>query len=232
MAETLTVVRRRPLVHAGDRWCCWLPPAASASRGQPPPSPPRSRARNPRCWLRLAQANANGGGTITFTCRDTTIPTLAGLGTSPINVVIDGEDRNVTLEYAGNFAGCDVGDNGASGPAIGHMRGRRSIVRHLTFRNFLESLQIIGPENSVENNVFLAHPCSDDGLSTTTMQAVNTRIRNNRFQGYRDKAYQMSYGSGTIEGNTFIDSAQPIRGPYDNTLANTFVGTSSFATTS
>ena len=56
------------------------------------------------------------------------------------------------------------------------------------------------------------------------MQAVNTTIRNNRFQGYRDKAYQMSYGSGTIEGNTFIDSAQPIRGPVRRTRwARTFV---------
>jgi parallel beta-helix repeat protein len=105
------------------------------------------------------------------------------------------------------------------------MRGQRSIIRHLTFRNFLESLQISGPENTVENNVFLAHNCSDDGLSTTTMQATSTIIRNNRLQGYRDKAYQMSYGGGTIEGNTFIDSAQPIRGPYANTWNGNSVGT-------
>ena len=199
---------------------CWLP---ACSLGQPRPAaaqPAAVACTESALLAAIGQANANGGGTITFTCRNTTIPILAGLGTIADHVVIDGEDRNITLEYTGNFAGCDVGDNGASGPAIGHMRGRRSIVRRLTFRNFLESLQIIGPENTVEKNVFLAHPCSDDGLSTTTMQAVNTRIRNNRFQGYRDKAYQMSYGSGTIEGNTFIDSAQPIRGPYDNTLAN------------
>ena len=35
----------------------------------------------------------------------------------------------------------------------------------------------------------------------------------------------MSYGAGTIEGNTFIDSAQPIRGPYDNTWEGRSVGT-------
>jgi hypothetical protein len=172
----------------------------------------------------IGQANAAGGGTITFTCRDATISMVSGLGTINDNVVIDGEDRNIVLAYAGTLTGCSVGDNGVNGPAIGHLRGRRSIIRRLTFRNFLESLQIIGPENTVEDNVFLAHSCSDDGLSTTTMQAVNTTIRNNRFQGYRDKAYQMSYGSGAIEGNTFIDSAQPIRGPYDNTpVAGTFV---------
>jgi parallel beta-helix repeat protein len=173
----------------------------------------------------IGQANAAGGGTITFTCRDTTIAGTLGLGDITDNVIIDGEDRNITLAYTGNFTGCAYGDNGVSGPPIGRMRGQRSVIRHLTFRNYLESLQISGPENTVEDNVFLAHSCSDDGLSTTTMQATSTIIRNNRLQGYRDKAYQMSYGGGTIEGNTFIDSAQPIRGPYSNTWNGNFVAT-------
>lgn len=172
----------------------------------------------------IAQANSGGGGTITFTCRDTTIPSTLGIGDVMDNVVIDGEDRNIVIAYTGTFSGCSVGDNGVSGPPIGRIRGSHSVVRHLTFQNFLESLQISGPENTVEDSVFLAHSCSDDGLSTTTMQATNTIIRRNRMTGYRDKAYQMSYGSGTIEANTFIDSAQPIRGPYDNTPAGgTFV---------
>ena len=55
------------------------------------------------------------------------------------------------------------------------------------------------------------------------MQAKNAIIRNNRFQDYRDKAYQMSFGSGTIEGNTFTNSVQPIRGPYDNSQGGLFV---------
>lgn len=172
----------------------------------------------------ISQANGSGGGTITFTCRDTTIPTTLGFGDILDNVVIDGEDRNIVLAYAGAFSGCTTGDNGVNGPPIGRMRGAGSAIRHLTFQNFLESLQISGPNNTVEESVFLAHGCSDDGLSTTAMQATSTIIRNNRLQGYRDKAFQMSYGSGTIEGNTFIDSAQAIRGPYDNAAAGgTFV---------
>jgi parallel beta-helix repeat protein len=173
----------------------------------------------------IGQANAAGGGTITFTCSAATIPMTLGLGDIGNNVVIDGESRNITLAYAGTFSGCDVGDNGVNGPAIGRMSGTHSVIRHLTFRNFLESLQISGPANTVEDSVFTAHSCSDDGLSTTTMQATSTIIRNNRFTGYRDKAYQMSYGSGTIEGNTFIDSAQPIRGPYANTWNGNSIGT-------
>ena len=172
----------------------------------------------------ISQANASGGGTITFTCRDTTIPMTAGFGDIQNNVVIDGEDRNIVLAYAGTFSGCTVGDNGVSGPPIGRMRGGHNVVRNLTFRSFLESLQIGGPDNTIEDSVFLAHSCSDDGLSTTTMQATNTIIRRSRLQGYRDKAFQMSYGSGTIEANTFIDSAHSIRGPYDNSPVNgTFV---------
>jgi parallel beta-helix repeat protein len=196
----------------------------------PPPAEAGQAATAVACTesaLRTAigQANAAGGGTITFACRDTTIASTLGLGDITDNVVIDGDDRNITIAYTGNFTGCDPGDNGVSGPPIGRMRGRRSVIRHLTFRNFLESLQISGPENTVEESVFLAHTCSDDGLSTTTMQATSTIIRNNRLQGYRDQAYQMSYGGGTIEGNTFIDSAQPIRGPYANTWNGNFVAT-------
>jgi len=193
----------------------------SADAGQPVSS--RITCTESALLAAIGQANTGGGGTVTFNCRDTMIPMLLGLGTIQDNVVIDGEDRNITLEYRGNFVGCDVGDNGVSGPAIGHLRGRHSIIRRLTFRNFLESLQIVGPDNLVDGNVFLAHSCSDDAVSTTTAQSVNETISNNRFQGYRDKAYQMSYGSGTIEGNTFIDSLQPIRGPYDNSLGGVFV---------
>lgn len=164
----------------------------------------------------IAQANAGGGGTITFNCRSMTIPMSAGLGTVQDGVVLDGEDRAITLEYTTNFTGCSTSNNGIDGPPIAQMRGHDSTIRNLTFRNYLESLQVIGPNNVVEGNVFLGHSCSDDALSTTTAQATNTSIRNNRFQDYRDKAYQMSYGSGTIEGNTFSNTVQPIRGPYDN----------------
>ena len=179
----------------------------------------------------ITQANASGGGTITFECRATTIPMTAGLGTIQDGVVLDGEDRDITLEYKTNFSGCSTSDNGLDAPAIGHLRGRHSTVRNLTFKYFLESLQIIGPDNVVEGNVFLGHSCSDDAVSTITLQALNASIRNNRFQDYRDKAYQMSYGSGTIEGNTFTNTAQPIRGPYDNSRGGRFVIRSNVFTT-
>ena len=179
----------------------------------------------------ITQANASGGGTITFNCRATTIPMTAGLGTIQDGVVLDGEDRGITLEYTTNFTGCSTSDNGLDAPAIGHLRGRHSTVRNLTFKYFLESLQIIGPDNVVEGNVFLGHNCSDDAVSTTTLQAKNASIRNNRFQDYRDKAYQMSFGSGTIEGNTFTNTVQPIRGPYDNSQGGRFVIRSNVFTT-
>ena len=171
----------------------------------------------------IGQANASGGGTITFNCRATTIPMNTGLGNIQDAVVLDGEDRGITLEYTTNFAGCTVGDNEIGGPAIGHLRGRNSVIRNLTFKHFLESLQFIGPDNRAEGNTFLGHPCSDDAVSTTNVQALNSKISNNRFQGYEDKAYQMSFGSGTIEGNTFVDTMQPIVGPYDNSAGGVFV---------
>lgn len=170
----------------------------------------------------VSAANAAGGGTITFNCTGITIPMTASLDIQD-NVVIDGEARNITLEYTTNFAGCATADNGIDGPAIGHLSGHNSVVRNLTFKYFLESLQIIGPNNTVEGNVFLGHSCSDDAVSTIRPTALNAVIRNNRVQSYKDKAFQISLGSGTIEGNTFIDAAQPIRGAYDNTQGGVFV---------
>ena len=171
----------------------------------------------------IAQANGAGGGTITFNCRATTIPMASGLGTIESNVVIDGEDRNIVLEYTTDFTGCSAGDNGINGPAIGNLREQHSTIRNLTFKNFLESLQAIGPDNTIENNVFLGHLCSDDAISTTNPAALNTIVRNNRMENYRDKAFQMSQGGGTIEGNLFINTIQPIRGPYDNSTGGIFV---------
>lgn len=143
-----------------------------------------------------------------------------GLGTIQSNVVIDGEDRDIVLQFTTNFTGCTTGDNGIGAPPIGQLRGQHSSIKNLTFRNFLESLQVIGPNNVVEGNVFLGHRCSDDGLSMTDTTALNTIIRNNRLENYEDKAFQMSFGSGTIEGNIFINALQPIRGDNNNSPAS------------
>ena len=51
----------------------------------------------------IGQANSAGGGAITFACRDTTIRMTLGLGDIMTNVVIDGEDRNITLAYSGTL---------------------------------------------------------------------------------------------------------------------------------
>ena len=72
----------------------------------------------------ITQANANGGGTITFNCSATTIPMTEGLGTIQDGVVLDGEDRNITLQYTTSFTGCSTGDNGID--ASGDWSSQRS----------------------------------------------------------------------------------------------------------
>jgi hypothetical protein len=164
----------------------------------------------------VAKANAANGGLITFDCRNATIPMRSWLGTLQNRVVIDGGDRNITLEFTANFNGCLPGDNGIRGRPIARLRGQFNAIRNLTFRNFLESLQISGPNNLVEHNRFYGHVCSDDAVSTVRPSALNTVVRGNHFENYTDKAFQLSYGSATVEDNTFTDTAQPIRSPYDN----------------
>jgi hypothetical protein len=167
-------------------------------------------------------ANAAGGGTIRFDCRDEVIPMTGGLGVIWDHVVLDGEDRRISLEYVGPFEGCVTGDNGIGAPAIARMRGSESVIRGLWFRNFLESLQVEGPANRVEDSFFLGHPCSDDGISTIDVRAMDTVIHGNLLLDYEDKALQMSFGGGVIQKNIFVDTRQPIRGPYDNRAGGVF----------
>ena len=169
----------------------------------------------------LSSANAAGGGTIVFNCSNTTIPFTTSIGSFASNVIVDGENRNITLSYAGSLSGCVVGDGGGEGGGheIGEMNGSGNVMRNLRFTNWMESFQIKGANNTVEGNTFVGHDCSDDGLSTIETGARNFMVRNNRFENYHDKAVQSSYGSGVFEGNTFHNTMQPLRGPYDNSAA-------------
>lgn len=169
----------------------------------------------------VSAASGAGGGVITFLCRDATIPMTTGLGTLASGVVVDGEDRNIVLDYT-PIAGCTQTNSAAP---IATLQGRGNVIRNLTFRNFLESIRLNGPGNLVEANTFLGMPtCSDDAVSLPAgPAAIDNVIRANTFQDYPDKAIQMSFGGGTIEGNTFIDTLQPIRGPYDNSAGAPFV---------
>ena len=165
----------------------------------------------------VAKANANGGGTITFNCQNTTILMSKGLGVLQNFVVIDGQTKNITLQFTTNFTGCSPGNNGVAGAGpIAKLQGQSNKIRNLTFRNFLESLQIAGPNNVVENNRFFGHTCSDDAVSAIALSALNIMVRGNLFRNYKDKAFQFSYGGGRVEGNTFTDTLAPFRAPYDN----------------
>jgi hypothetical protein len=164
----------------------------------------------------VAKANANDGGLITFNCHNATIPIRSWMGRLQNRIVVDGQDKNITLEFVADFSSCLPGDNGIKGRPIAILQGQFNAIRNLTFRHFLESLQISGPSNLVENNRFYGHPCSDDGLSMVRSSALKTLVRGNHFENYTDKAFQLSYGGARIEGNTFANTAQPIRSPYDN----------------
>ena len=176
----------------------------------------------------IKNANRSGGGNITFNCRDTTISMDRGLGHIRNNVHLDGQSKNIVLEYRGRLEGCSVGNNGVKGPPLATLGGRggggnNNAIRGLVFRNFLESIQVYGDNNVIADNEFLAHRCSDDAVSMPGKGASkNTIIRRNFFAGYKDKAIQMSFGSGTIEANTFLDNLAPIRGPYDNSNGGTY----------
>jgi len=144
----------------------------------------------------INSANSSGGDTIKFNCQNTTILMTQGLGDLQDNITIDGENKDITLEYTRDFTGCLVGDNGVGGHAIATIWGQNNIIRGLTFKNFLESLQIVGPNNTIENNTFLAHNCSDDAISSLDTNAVNNTMRNNLIQDYNDCVIRSDYLKG------------------------------------
>jgi parallel beta-helix repeat protein len=172
----------------------------------------------------IAAASAAGGGTVTLGCSSTTILfNDVALGDIQDNVIIDGESKNNTLEFTTNFSGCSPGDNGIGGPAIARLFGDNNVIRGFTFKNFLESLQVSGSNNLIEDNTFLPHPCSDDAISQIEESARNNTYQFNLIQGYSDKAFMMSFGGGTIHGNVFTDNNSPLRANLDNSGGDVFI---------
>ena len=138
----------------------------------------------------IIQANANGGGTITFNCRATTIPMTAGLGTIQDGVVLDGEDRRITLSTR-DFTGCRPRAMASSSrdrsPQRSQQHGQEPDIQALSG---IPADHRPGQRRREETS-FWRIP-----VRTTRqhdhLQIRNATIRKNRAQDYRDKAHQMS----------------------------------------
>jgi parallel beta-helix repeat protein len=170
----------------------------------------------------IQNACPSGDTTITFDCRDTTIPisTSSDRGNRVItcdDVVIDGEDRNITIEQDPPcFEGGTCPDT-EGGAWFVSLRGDRGVVRNLAVNYFFEGIHVdSGDDNIVENISFDRH-CDD--AFTNYHDTRRTIFRNSTVRNACDKAIQL-YGSSsisssvwnaTIDNVTFTNCNDPIR---------------------
>ena len=86
----------------------------------------------------ISAANSGDGGTITFNCQNSTILMNQGFGILQDNITIDGENKDIVLEYTTDFTGCVDGDGFPSGNVpIALIEGQNNIIRGLTKRHCL-----------------------------------------------------------------------------------------------
>jgi hypothetical protein len=144
------------------------------------------------------------------------------------DLVIDGEDRHITLRYTGPQA-CDQ----TEGQNRLEIFGDRNTIRNLTISGFPDGIHFQEGDGNVAENLRFPVIC-EDAITTggRGFIATNTVIRGSHFVGATDKAVMLSEGSTvTIEGSEFVDCQQPIRNAGGRGRAvvrdNTFRGSSS-----
>jgi hypothetical protein len=173
---------------------------------------------------------AAGSGRITFDCANTTIG--MNLENNIVfrgnDMVLDGEQRNITLRYTGPQA-CDQ----TEGQDRLEIFGDRNTIRNLTIHGFPDGIHFQAGDGNVADNLRFPVICED---AVTTggrgFVATNTVVRHSYFDGATDKAIMLSNGSSiTIEQSEFVNCQQPIRNGGSRGRAvvrdNIFRGTSS-----
>jgi hypothetical protein len=153
---------------------------------------------------------AAGAGTITFNCANATIG--MNLENNIVfrgnDLVLDGEQRNITLRYTGPQA-CDQ----TEGQNRLEIFGDRNTIRNLTIHGFPDGIHFQEGDGNVADNLRFPVIC-EDAITTggRGFVATNTVVRQSYFQGATDKAIMLSHGSTvTIDGSEFVNCQQPIR---------------------
>jgi hypothetical protein len=124
------------------------------------------------------------------------------------DMVLDGEQRNITLRYTGPQA-CDQ----TEGQNRVEIFGDRNTIRNLTIHGFPDGIHFQSGDGNVADNLRFPVIC-EDAITTggRGFVATNTVVRHSYFYGATDKAIMLSDGSSvTIERSEFVNCQQPIR---------------------
>ncbi|MFB3905062.1 MAG: right-handed parallel beta-helix repeat-containing protein [Acidobacteriota bacterium] len=157
----------------------------------------------------LQKAAQAGGGRITFEPCGGILRITDTIKFVGNDVIIDGEDRNITVKYAGPD---DCSQKEGQDRFI-EIYGNRNVVRNLTLDHFPDGIHVQQGFDNVIENIRFPVVC-EDAVTNSGMgfEAFRTIIRNCYFESSADKAVMINNGgSVTVENCEFVNCQQPVR---------------------
>jgi hypothetical protein len=157
----------------------------------------------------LKRVAAAGGGKITFNVSNAVIDVQDRIDFHGSNLVLDGEDREITFRYTGP----DACDQTEGQDHLIEIHGNRNVIRNFTLERFPEGIHVQSGYDNVIEHVRFPKVCEDAITNNGRgFEAFRTVIRNCYFQGAEDKAVMINRGgSVTVENCEFVDCMQPVR---------------------
>ena len=157
----------------------------------------------------LAKVAAAGGGRITFNVSNAVIKIEDRIYFHGHDLVLDGEDRNITFKYTGP----DACSQTEGQDHFIEIHGDRNVLRNFTLDGFPDGVHVQqGCDNLVEGLRF-PRVCEDAVTNNGRgFEAFRTIIRNCYFENAEDKAVMINNGGlVTVENCEFVDCMQPVR---------------------
>jgi hypothetical protein len=157
----------------------------------------------------LQRVAAAGGGTITFAASNVAIDIQDRIVFEGNDVVLDGENRNLTLRYTGPD---DCSQTEGQDSFI-EIHGDRNVIRNFTLERFPEGIHVQRGYDNVVENLRFPKVCEDAITNGGRgMEAFRTIVRKSRFAESEDKAIMINEGgSVTVEHCEFVNTMQPVR---------------------
>lgn len=157
----------------------------------------------------LAKVAAAGAGTITFNVSNTVIEISDRIYFYGNDMVLDGEDRNITFQYTGPD---DCSQKEGQDPFI-EIHGDRNVIRNFTLDRFPDGIHVQRGYDNIIENLRFPKVCEDAVTNNGRgFEAFSTIIRNSYFEDSEDKAIMINDGgSVTIENCEFVNCTQPVR---------------------
>lgn len=157
----------------------------------------------------LREVASAGGGRITFKQRKTVLPIHDTIKFDGNDLILDGEDRDITVNYAGPD---DCSQKEGQDRFI-EIYGNRNVIRNLTLDRFPDGIHIQSGFDNLIENIRFPIVC-EDAITNGGMglEAFRTVMRGCYFENSEDKAVMINNGgSVTVEDCEFLNCRQPVR---------------------